>query len=181
MFEKGDIMETIRNVDVNRLHDFKNHPFKVEMNTELCELMRSIEKEGVLVPLLVRTNPYGDGYEVISGHRRKEAAIWAGETKVPVVIRELDDDQAVDIYVTLALLRVVNNNISSQYLLKIIASDTIQDYFKSSLKGIGVPNLHLEHIRTTLIPIPPINEQNKIAERIYQYYSLLDSIVQNIE
>lgn len=88
-------METIRNVDVNRLHDFKNHPFKVEMNTELCELMRSIEKEGVLVPLLVRTNPYGDGYEVISGHRRKEAAIWAGETKVPVVVRELDDDQAV--------------------------------------------------------------------------------------
>lgn len=88
-------METIRNVDVNRLHDFKNHPFKVEMNTELCELMRSIEKEGVLVPLLVRTNPYGDGYEVISGHRRKEAAIWAGETKVPIVVRELDDDQAV--------------------------------------------------------------------------------------
>lgn len=88
-------METIRNVDVNRLHDFKNHPFKVEMNTELCELMRSIEKEGVLVPLLVRTNPYGDGYEVISGHRRKEAEIWAGETKVPVVVRELDDDQAV--------------------------------------------------------------------------------------
>ncbi|WP_455536025.1 ParB N-terminal domain-containing protein [Roseburia inulinivorans] len=40
---------------------------------------------------LVRTNPYGDGYEVISGHRRKEAAIWAGETKVPVVVRELDE------------------------------------------------------------------------------------------
>ena len=60
MFEKGDIMETIRYVDVNRLHDFKNHPFKVEMNTELCELMRSIEKEGVLVPLLVRNNPYGE-------------------------------------------------------------------------------------------------------------------------
>lgn len=74
---------------------FRNHPFKVEVNTELCELMKSIEKEGVLVPLLVRVNPYGDGYEVISGHRRKEAAVWAGETKVPVVIRELDDDQAV--------------------------------------------------------------------------------------
>ena len=52
---------------------------KVEMNTELCELMRSIEKEGgVLVPLLVRTNPHGDGYEVISGHRRKEVAVWEG-------------------------------------------------------------------------------------------------------
>lgn len=94
-FEKGDFMETIRNVEINQLHDFKNHPFKVEVNTELCELMKSIEKEGVIVPLLIRTNPYGDGYEIISGHRRKEAAIWAGETKVPVVIRELDDDQAV--------------------------------------------------------------------------------------
>ena len=64
VFEKGDFMETIRNVEINQLHDFKNHPFKVEVNTELCELMKSIEKEGVIVPLLIRTNPYGDGYEV---------------------------------------------------------------------------------------------------------------------
>ena len=95
VFEKGDFMETIRNVEINQLHDFRNHPFKVEVNTELCELMKSIEKEGVIVPLLVRTSPYGDGYEVISGHRRKEDAVWSGKTKVPVVIRELDDDQAV--------------------------------------------------------------------------------------
>lgn len=88
-------METIRSVSISELHDFRNHPFKVEKNMELCELMRSIEKEGVLVPLLVRTNPYGDRYEIISGHRRKEAAIWAGEKEVPIVIRELDDDQAV--------------------------------------------------------------------------------------
>ncbi|RHK88346.1 restriction endonuclease subunit S [Lachnospira eligens] len=101
-----------------------------------------------------------------------------GTTGVAAIV---DRECEFDIYVTLALLRVINNNISSQYLLKIIASNTIQDYFKSSLKGIGVPNLHLEHIRTTLIPIPPINEQNKIVEKIYQYYSLLDSIVQNIE
>ena len=44
-----------------------------------------------------------------------------------------------------------------------------------------MPNLHLENIRTTLIPIPPINEQKKIAEEISQYYSLLDSIGQNVE
>ena len=55
-------METIKNVSIRELHSFRNHPFKVETNTELCELMRSIEKEGVLVPLLVRTNPYGGGF-----------------------------------------------------------------------------------------------------------------------
>ena len=88
-------MKTIKNVSISKLHSFRNYPFKVETNTKLCELMRSIKKEGVLVPLLVRTNTYGDGYEVISGHRRKEAALWAGETEVPAVVRELDDDQAV--------------------------------------------------------------------------------------
>ena len=71
------------------------NPFKVERNQELFELRCSIEKEGVLVPLLVRKNPHGDGYEIISGHRRKEAALWTGLTKVPVIIRELDDDQSV--------------------------------------------------------------------------------------
>lgn len=88
-------MEKIKNVLISELHDFKNHPFKVVKNTELCELMKSIESEGVLVPLLVRNNPDGKGYEIISGHRRKEAALWAGEKEVPVVIRELNDDQAV--------------------------------------------------------------------------------------
>ena len=101
-----------------------------------------------------------------------------GTTGVAAIV---DRECEFDIYVTLALLRVVNHNIFSQYLLKIIASTTIQDYFKSSLKGIGVPNLHLEHIRTTLIPIAPINEQKKIAEKISQYYSLLDYIDQNVE
>ena len=48
-------METIRNVEINQLHDFKNHLFKVEVNTELCELIKSIEKEGVIVPIIVRT------------------------------------------------------------------------------------------------------------------------------
>ena len=62
-------LERVKNIPLDELHPFKNHPFKVEVNTELCELMKSIEKEGVIVPLLVRTNPYGDGYEIISGHR----------------------------------------------------------------------------------------------------------------
>ena len=81
-------MDEIKLLNLNQLHDFANHPFKVEENTELCELMRSIETEGVLVPLLARPNPNGEGYELISGHRRKAACAWAGVTDVPVVVRD---------------------------------------------------------------------------------------------
>lgn len=51
--------------------------------------MRSIEKEGVIIPALARPNPYGRGYEVIAGHRRMAAGKWAGLTELPVVIRHL--------------------------------------------------------------------------------------------
>lgn len=82
-------------VKISELYEFKEHPFKVEQNIQLFELMRSIEDKGVLVPLIVRSNPYGDGYEIIAGHRRKAACEWAGLTEVPVIIRELDDADAV--------------------------------------------------------------------------------------
>ncbi len=82
-------------VKISELHEFKGHPFKVENDIQLFELMRSIEDKGVLVPLIVRSNPYGDGYEIIAGHRRKAACEWAGLTEVPVIIRELDNADAV--------------------------------------------------------------------------------------
>lgn len=94
---------------LNELHSFEGHPFKVEKNQELFELRNSIEKEGVLVPLLVRKNPYGDGYEIIAGHRRKEAAYWAGLMEVPVIIRELDDDQSV--------IAMVDSNLQREKIL----------------------------------------------------------------
>ncbi len=82
-------------VKISELHEFRGHPFKVENDIQLFELMRSIEDKGVLVPLIVRSNPYGDGYEIIAGHRRKAACEWAGLTEVPVIVRELDNADAV--------------------------------------------------------------------------------------
>lgn len=93
---------------LEQLADFKNHPFKVEMNTELFELMQSIEKEGVLVPLLARPNPAGEGYELIAGHRRKAASKWAGVDKVPVMVAELDDNQAV--------IAMVDSNLQREHI-----------------------------------------------------------------
>lgn len=93
--DKDNKHEKIAVIPLNQLKDFKNHPFKVELNTELFELMQSIENEGVLVPLLARPNLDGEGYEIVAGHRRKAACEWAGITDVPVVIRNFDDEQAV--------------------------------------------------------------------------------------
>ena len=93
--DKDNKHEKIAVIPLNQLKDFKNHPFKVELNTELFELMQSIEKEGMIVPILARPNPKGEGFEIISGHRRKAACEWAGIADVPVVIRNLDNEQAV--------------------------------------------------------------------------------------
>lgn len=106
--EKNTFEGKIQYLPLDQLVDFKNHPFKVEMNTELFELMQSIEKEGVLVPLLARPNPVGEGYELIAGHRRKAAGKWAGVDKVPVMVVELDDNQAV--------IAMVDSNLQREHI-----------------------------------------------------------------
>ena len=93
--EHSAVVETdIKIVPIAELQDFEGHPFKVENDMALFELMQSIEKEGVIVPALARPKA-GGGYELIAGHRRKAACKWAGLEVMPVVIRDLDDNQAV--------------------------------------------------------------------------------------
>lgn len=99
----------VEQVKINELYSFEGYPFKVKRDQELFELRRSIETEGVLVPLLVRNSPYGRGYEIISGHRRKEAALWAGLKEVPVIIRKLDNEQAV--------IAMVDSNLQREKIL----------------------------------------------------------------
>ena len=100
-----------------------------------------------------------------------------GTTGVSAIV---DRDCIFDIYVSLALIRIVGYMIIPQYLTCMMGSRFVQDYFNSSLKGIGVPNLHLEHIRTVLIPIAPIHEQKKIAEIVQKYTSILEYIEKSL-
>lgn len=85
----------IQIVSIDELTDFSNHPFKVKTDLEMFELVKSIETNGVLVPLIVRSNKQGTGYEIISGHRRKEACRLLGVEEIPVIIKEIDDTEAV--------------------------------------------------------------------------------------
>ena len=104
----GAVVETdIRMIPLSELHDFNGHPFKVENDMALFELMQSIEKEGVVVPALARPREDG-GYELIAGHRRKAACKWAGLNCMPVVVRDLDDNQAV--------IAMVDSNLQREHL-----------------------------------------------------------------
>ena len=91
----------------------------------------------------------------------------------------VDRDIEFDVYVTLAVIRLLKNHISPQYIHKIIESKYVQDFFKGEQKGIGVPNLHLENIRRTLIPLPPQSEQKRISETVETLLELVDSIDSN--
>ena len=78
---------------IDDLHAFNNHPFYVEDDEKMTELVDSIRDQGVLTPVIVRKDPEG-GYELISGHRRTHAAKIAGLKTIPAIVKELDDDEA---------------------------------------------------------------------------------------
>lgn len=82
--------EKIIEIQLERLRTFKNHPFKVRMDQEMIRLSASVEKYGIINPLIVRPIPDGV-YEIISGHRRKAAAEKFGYRKVPVIIRVIQN------------------------------------------------------------------------------------------
>lgn len=86
-------LEKIVSIPIDKISDFKNHPFHVTMDEDMLKLIDSIKENGILIPALVR--PKDDGtYEMISGHRRKYAMSHIGLTEMNVIVRELDDDQA---------------------------------------------------------------------------------------
>ena len=94
----------IMTISIHDLHPFKDHPFRVLDDDRMMETVESIKEYGVLVPLLARPMENG-GYEIVSGHRRKRACELAGIEELPVLVRELDDDEAVIIMVDSNLQR----------------------------------------------------------------------------
>ena len=86
-------LEKIVSIPIDKISDFKNHPFHVTMDEDMLKLIDSIKENGILIPALVR--PKDDGtYEMISGHRRKYAMSHIGLKEMNVIVRDLDDDQA---------------------------------------------------------------------------------------
>jgi ParB family chromosome partitioning protein len=94
----------IQEIPLAELHTFKDHPFHVVDDEKMREMAESVAQYGVLVPGIVRPRPEG-GYELVAGHRRKRASELAGKETMPVIVRELDDDEATIIMVDSNLQR----------------------------------------------------------------------------
>ena len=97
--------EQVQQIPIDALHPFTNHPFKVLDDEAMTRTVESIAQYGVLAPLIARPRPDGDGYEIISGHRRQHAAELAGLDTLPVIVREMTDDAAVILMVDSNLQR----------------------------------------------------------------------------
>lgn len=97
-------LEKIREIPLDQLVPFKDHPFKVIDDESMMDTVQSIREHGILLPLIARPMP-DDKYEIVSGHRRSHAGKLAGLETVPVIVRELDDDAAVILMVDSNLQR----------------------------------------------------------------------------
>ena len=96
--------ESVRDIPLEEISDFPNHPFKVKMDESMTDMAESVKQYGVLVPALVREKPEG-GYEMIAGHRRKIASELAEKKEIPCIVRSLTDDEAIIIMVDSNLQR----------------------------------------------------------------------------
>ena len=96
--------DQIQEIALTDLHPFKNHPFHVVDDEKMQEMAESVAQYGVLVPGIVRPRSEG-GYEIVAGHRRRRASELAGKEKMPVIVRDMDDDEATIIMVDSNLQR----------------------------------------------------------------------------
>ena len=106
--EESRQTEQIQQIPISELHPFKDHPFKVLDDEAMQRTVESVAQFGVLAPLVVRPREEG-GYEIISGHRRQHAAELAGLKTLPVIVRNMDDDQAV--------IQMVDSNLQRESIL----------------------------------------------------------------
>ena len=106
--EESRQTEQIQQIPIAELHPFKNHPFKILDDEAMQRTVESVAQFGVLAPLIARPREEG-GYEIISGHRRQHAAELAGLTTLPVIVRNMSDEEAV--------IKMVDSNLQREHIL----------------------------------------------------------------
>ena len=154
------VSDGTKDIELDKLSNFKNHPFKVIEDDKMEDLVKSITENGVLSPILVREAENGR-YEIISGHRRKRASELAGLKTIPVIVKNVDDDEAI--------ILMLDSNIQREEILpseKAFAFKMKMDALKNKGKDMTV----FENAKE-------ISEEDNISVRqIFRYLSLTNLI-----
>ncbi len=170
----GQVLE----VPTEELFSFENHPFKVMDDEKMDEMVASVRENGILVPIMVRNRPKG-GYEVISGHRRRHAAEILGLETVPIIIRDLTDDEAVIAMVDSNLQReeILPSEKAYAYKMKLEAISRVKGRPKK--EGQVVPNYRNK--KSTEIVAQGTGESYKQVQRYVRLTELLPDLLKMVD
>ena len=153
-------LEKVQNIPLAELHPFKDHPFKILNNEEMERMIESIRKVGAITPALARPLPDG-GYELISGHRRLAACQVLGIETMPVIVREMSDDEAV--------IAMVDANLQRETILP---SEKAFAY-KMKLEAIKHQGIASSQVGKKLLSIEKVGEDNgESRNQVHRYIRL---------
>lgn len=159
--------EYIQQLPPDKLVSFQNHPYHVREDAALSELMESIRTHGVLSPLLAR--PKGDGYELVSGHRRRLAAQKLGLKTVPVLVREMTDDEAV--------ILMVDSNLQRENLLPSEKAFAYKMKLEAMKRQAGRPKKNQSQVATKYDTASIIgNESGESRDTVFRYIRLTNLV-----
>lgn len=157
-------LERVKNIPLDELHPFKNHPFKILNNDEMERMIESIRKVGTITPALARPLPDG-GYELISGHRRLAACQVLGIETMPVIVREMSDDEAV--------IAMVDANLQRETILP---SEKAFAY-KMKLEAIKHQGVTSRQVGEKLLSVTQVSKDSNDSERQIQRYIRLTYLI----
>lgn len=157
-------LERVNNIPLDELHPFKNHPFKILNNEEMERMIESIRKVGTITPALARPLPDG-GYELISGHRRLAACQVLGIETMPVIVREMSDDEAV--------IAMVDANLQRETILP---SEKAFAY-KMKLDAIKHQGVTSRQVGEKLLSVTQVSKDSDDSERQIQRYIRLTHLI----
>ncbi|MGN0569972.1 MAG: ParB/RepB/Spo0J family partition protein [Candidatus Fimenecus sp.] len=157
-------LERVKNIPLDELHPFKNHPFKILNNEEMKRMIESIRKVGTITPALARPLPDG-GYELISGHRRLAACQMLGIETMPVIVREMSDDEAV--------IAMVDANLQRETILP---SEKAFAY-KMKLEAIKHQGVTSRQVGEKLLSVTQVSKDSDDSERQIQRYIRLTYLI----
>ena len=173
-------LERVQKIPISELKPFQNHPFKVVDDEAMLRTTESIAQFGVLTPLIARPLEEG-GYEIISGHRRVHAAEAAGLTDVPVIVRDMTDDEAVVLMVDSNLQRenILPSERAFAYKMKMEAMKHQGE--RTDLQGEGTSTQVVSKLRSNEVIGAQNNQSRETVRRFIRLTNLIPELLDMLD